>query len=774
MTEDGIRLKIGVNLDEAPLVMLKEDLDNSVSAAEKAADPRVSVYVASYLQVIGNNGEQFPIQKIGDICDPHYRATSKIFPRFDRGLLGQYQKTKIGIQSLLGSYVLLVTKDVAYKIHYERAGNDVRSVIEKVEAKMFDENNVTEFHTPLMIGNPKDLIRYAINYVCCNPHVTFVVNGREFKSVCERHPPAYSSARWLGGYKEFRNIVWLYVENFPSSLTSDFAKEFSDGSIDNEIVNKPLMNLTEKELEQLYNLLLQVKEPQITSFTAQNYADRLNQITHVKEYGYASTVVTGKLTYILEVLAAKVSSTEMFYSFEGGKDKPLIICSVNSSPLFRNIWYGTKGVRLIYGGEREDLFEYITQRSAGKCNLLIVNLWIPKPSWTSYSKSELHIGPFLNTFRKLLKKALRELKGGGRKISNARVKLEEEIYRRIAIRNLLGQIPPHEWTTQNGLWYKIRKSLGGEDKMGLERKSFLDAVDEICKKYGYSRDELGITCAPRGEFYYRGEVYPLSFENIEKLARMGTDIVHIEKEGVPRALKDVAREYPIAFTHSRGFLVEYGERLIELSRQYGAHVVMLTDLDDAGLVMEYQLPGIPRIGVDEEMIQYFGLNEEDLREKYNPGSHLAYLRDVNKEKAVKVSKFRIEIDSVLAEVGPVKLFEYILYKLCQLFPERNYNRAIEVNPVLPSEVNELIDAIRKYLQNITGNYIEEIKRRLQSWPGLERVDRLKEEIEKELLSKELGDKGFRAIIDDIRKIIVKINEMMQISCERGGGGGSTT
>ncbi|MCX8153619.1 MAG: hypothetical protein N3E52_04205, partial [Candidatus Bathyarchaeota archaeon] len=571
MTKDGIRLKIGVDIKEAPLVILKEKLDNSVSAAEKTTNPRVSVNITSNELVVGNNGEHFPLEKLWEIYDPHYRATSKAIPMFEKGFVGHFLKVEAGFQSMNSSYVLLVTKNGAYKIRYERTEDSIKPVIEKVEANMLDENNVTEFRLPLTVGNPNELVRYAINYACCNPHVTFVINGHELRNVCEKRPPHYSHVRWLGGFEEFKDVMYMYLQNSTSASVADLVKEFSDGSIDGEIIRKPLRCLSEDEIKQLYDMLLQVKEPEAALFTESNYVERLNQITYLEGHGYATKIErdkNGNFEYALEVLAAKATSTELFYSREE-RDWLLVVCCINSSPLFTNIWFGTKNTYYIYPGKgKPDLYEYVRNRSGGRCNLLVVNLWIPKPPWTSYSKDAINSGPFLNTFKKLLKSALLALKGKSRR-ANARVELENEILRRISLKLKYGTIPAIELTTQNGLWYKVRKKLGGEDKMGMDRKSFLSAIKEICEAKGFTRDELGITCAPRGEFYYRGEVYPLSLENIEKLARLGTDIVHIEKEGVPRALKDVAKDYPIAFTHSRGFLVEYGKELIKLSQQYG-------------------------------------------------------------------------------------------------------------------------------------------------------------------------------------------------------------
>ena len=55
---------------------------------------------------------------------------------------------------------------------------------------------------------------------------------------------------------------------------------------------------------------------------------------------------------------------------------------------------------------------------------------------------------------------------------------------------------------------------------------------------------------------------------------------------------------------------------------------------------------------------------------------------------------RIEIDSVLAKISSEDLWNYILEKLEEKFPYRNYNRSINVDRcVMPFILEEFIDKI---------------------------------------------------------------------------------
>lgn len=782
ITADGLRMKIGVDIEDPTLALLiiKEKLDNHITPALHDFDPQVYIGMKRNLIVTGNNGEPFPIQRLYSIYDPYLRASSKLFPKFERGFVGHFLKVEAGIQTLRGSYVVLATKNGSFRISYRRDGL-VRPIIEEVEEKPENEDNVTEFHLPLLVPNYHDALRYVMNYMTCNPHVTFVLNADlgesvgdhiRLEAVTHKRPPPRAHAGWLGGYKNFSHLIDLCAQEGLS--TAVFVKEFEGGDmVDERLRARSLSSLNEEERQHLYEVLLQADEPEISLFTGDEYFRRLQQIDEVKDYGFASETVkdaNGYFAYAITVFAADLRCTTPFFAPGECLEDLAVIPCVNSSPLLSNVWYGPKGTYYVYDSQRKNLYEYILKKSKGKCNFLIVDLALPKPPWINYSKDELSVSVYLNTFKKLLKKALNGLSRGtrshnsrGRVCSRARQELEKEILRRIRLLREYGEIPPDEWIPQNGLWYKIRKIVGSDREMGIERKSFLDAIDDICKQYGYRRDQLGITCAPRGEFYYRGENYPLSFEMIKKLASIGTDIVCIEKEGVPRALKDIAKDYPVAFTHSRGFLVEYGVDLINLARETGANVVMITDLDDAGLAMKYTLPEIQRIGVDDEMIQFFGLNKEELQEEYTPGDHFKFLLDKAPEEAALVAKHRIEIDSVLAAVRPKKFFEYILCKLQKLFPTRNYNRAIKVAPVMPKEVDELIETLKDYLYGISKNEIDAIKQKLQSWPGLEKVDILEDEIKETILRRELDNEKLKNVIQEIKAVTEKIKSLRGVS-----------
>ena len=105
---------------------------------------------------------------------------------------------------------------------------------------------------------------------------------------------------------------------------------------------------------------------------------------------------------------------------------------------------------------------------------------------------------------------------------------------------------------------------------------------------------------------------------------------------------------------------------------------------------------IPRIGIDEETLRYFGLSREALSISSNGRlknySFLDHFDDSVVDKQF-VRTRRVELDAVLAAVGSERLWEYIMYKLTGLFPIRDYNRAI----AMPA--NEILypESVQKFL-----------------------------------------------------------------------------
>jgi hypothetical protein len=165
----------------------------------------------------------------------------------------------------------------------------------------------------------------------------------------------------------------------------------------------------------------------------------------------------------------------------------------------------------------------------------------------------------------------------------------------------------------------------------------------------------------------------------------GADILIVEKQDVALSLNPLAKPFGIALLSTRGFLTENASDLAKLADDHGANVAILTDLDISGIVIADQVPQVPRIGIDEETLEDLGILRKiaKIEEDYAPNpSHLKYVQD-NPENFEGLDldyleTKRIHLDIVMEEVGNEKFWQWILDKLEETFPIRNYNRVISI------------------------------------------------------------------------------------------------
>jgi hypothetical protein len=270
-----------------------------------------------------------------------------------------------------------------------------------------------------------------------------------------------------------------------------------------------------------------------------------------------------------------------------------------------------------------------------------------------------------------------------------------------------------EPTTQNSFYYYLRTLFlaNGIDpaKQGKYfRRNITNQVNDICREFGTTREDLRIIADSRATFYYNDEKFHISRRNIKEkgLHLMGTDVIIIEKAALCDLLSPLAAKAGIALLDTKGYVVDYAKDLTFNTTENYGHVAMITDFDTDGLLMAYDVyekvsHDVYRIGVDFDTISelkdmYPELEEEldidKLQESYEPGHSLKRLRELyNDGRFAKIKDGRvysknleylehnrIEIDSVQRAVGYQKLWAFILKRLEEKFPERNYNRAIKI------------------------------------------------------------------------------------------------
>jgi hypothetical protein len=265
------------------------------------------------------------------------------------------------------------------------------------------------------------------------------------------------------------------------------------------------------------------------------------------------------------------------------------------------------------------------------------------------------------------------------------------------------------------IWYLLLPIME-KYNIDVSRKYFKTLLRKICDKFGRKRSEIGVITGARAELYFDGRWRSVSFDAIGELAQNGTDIVFIEKEGIIDELKPHADKYGIAMVNTRGYLVEYAHDLMAAAVELGANIIIETDYDLSGVNLASKCTeDIPWVTMNDDTLEYFGL-VKDKRIVVRATNtklidHIEEIIGVDERfqnldiEFLKTS--RIEINAVIAAVGDVRFWKFIMDTLQELYPTRNYNRAIE----LPSKDTDADEtdlypiAIRKLIR-----YVREVER----------------------------------------------------------------
>jgi Protein of unknown function C-terminus (DUF2399) len=286
--------------------------------------------------------------------------------------------------------------------------------------------------------------------------------------------------------------------------------------------------------------------------------------------------------------------------------------------------------------------------------------------------------------------------------------------------------------TQDSVWYNIQPVL---QKYGIKvsRETVKRLIKVACRILNTTREALGIFAGARATMYFDGQWSSVSFDAIEELARDGTDVIIIEKTAIVQVLAPYADKYGVAIVNTSGYLTDYGKDLARAAKRAGAHVTIITDYDLHGLNIASKVSEVPRIGIDEETLNYFGLTHDDERVlSYSTAMQkrdfLSYYANVIDREFVEHSRF--EIDGILAAVGSERLWEYIM----QLFPKRDYNRVIQEQPVSssPGAIGDVEEYIEYLKDKATRPRWEEIQKSLKDVEGMIDVPAKRKEIKDEL------------------------------------------
>ncbi len=237
--------------------------------------------------------------------------------------------------------------------------------------------------------------------------------------------------------------------------------------------------------------------------------------------------------------------------------------------------------------------------------------------------------------------------------------------------------------TQSTVWYRIRPVMmvdyeegrfKPKKSWGDTRRYLTSIIDDLCQGellyqgeeifpgQSVSREDLGIFAAAKGMMLYKGESYPVSIDNIKKIADKGIAVWAVEKEGIPNIIAPFTAEYGIALVTSGGRFTKYIKQLIEKVKEIGSVPQIVVDYDAVGddIARSTYTP-TAKIGVYRDIVPwlqangYPDLTEDDIEESYTPPKGIAIYDEYLKDH-------RIELDSIIAKTSGEALFKYLLYK----------------------------------------------------------------------------------------------------------------
>nr|MBC8223529.1 hypothetical protein [Candidatus Bathyarchaeota archaeon] len=772
VTLQGLSTLTGCEATNLDALIMKELVDNGLDAAS-GGKPRIGVTFETgdgFLKLtVRDNGVGMLSSDIERIVDFNKFYSTKFHDRTpSRGALGNATKETFSVPYALAADMGVSLPRWPIGIRSRSKEHRVRLVVDELREEVKAEIAVadspvegTEISITLPVyrdhwGWNQAYVDLLQGYAMFNPEADFELSlshSRKDGPIHVRYPSVGERKRvfkgrpsihWFGR-SEFAQLVWAKIRAVNGGGRDESLRSFIGGfrglsSFDriNDVLGSAgasedvlnVSDLADREdlVERLFDAMkrcsMEPKPYVLGEIGEEPMRKRLEQIFKEPEelrHNVAKGIYkdgSTRIPYAVEIAVA-------VYPENTGKKKRVIV-GINNAPCLghnpfdrctlhwsqkgeENTAWGVNGLLEKYGIKKEEPV------------VVVIHLISPRVEYTSYGKSELNTDPFKKPLAQTLYKTCKfyyhhKRGGSGRGVgqkSEARRLLAEELRTRDEVFRGAGGVPGDLRTTQQGLYYKIRKRMGG--KMGIERKSFIAAIREESMALGRRRDELGIIAAVRAEMYFRGSVYPVSLASLGELAGKGSDILLVEKEGITLALEPYARGRGVALVNSRGFIVEYADDLMKLSREDNANIFQLTDYDASGLLISQNAADIPRIGVDPESLDSLGLWIEDVSERYKPPKK--HLNALPLELRDGVRDERIEIDSVLAEVGSERLWAHLEDRMTELAPRRDLTRSLDLSINLPWMITEPLGWLTRSLKALGETRRSTLQAGRPGWNG---------------------------------------------------------
>jgi DNA topoisomerase VI subunit B len=751
LTIAGLERQTGCTREEFPLFVVKELMDNALDACEHLRSPDVDLRVVSEEESLKisvcDNGEGLSDADIDRIRQCFRIVPSaRYFRRLvSRGAVGNAWACMLGIAYVttnpsvpFHASIRSAKGSADLAVRYDEARDSV-----DVMATQREKTTVTE--VTLYVEKPDDagtlsyeLQGLAKQYRLLNPHVkihaAFHLDKNQWELsypvVCPRRKQTVSprSNIWLYSTKEFRELVFAIVRlavagRLPVTVAQLMREEFQDVEakrIRQDILSRTLtLESSPRSLQRLYNAMRSaslipradslprsLEKHAFKKVVSQTYGAP-KQVQFVESW--QCTRVNGVyMPVLLQVGLANVPAL-------GRRE---ICIGANHAPKIHDPFPFSFQV-----DDEQDRFELDkilskNQLARESPAVMLVNIVCPNLRYLDPAKRELDLCGLGRTLRPLVEQVCRIYPSWRRRVLGffrvgpIRLLLREELQKRSRqlSQSKDGKIEEDEILPQQALWYKLRLQLANSspqiledaEKMHKMRDDFPTQVVAEAKKLGRTREELGIYAAARAEQYFRNQVNSVSWRAVDDLAKLGSDVIFIEKEGIAEALAPFAARRGIALINSRGYASHYARRLMQIARAAGANGFVLTDLDVDGLVISVNQKEVPRIGLDDRLLRKLNLTRSQLAEPYKLRkgdlTKVQKLR-ISRELKIFLRTRRVELDSVLGAVGAARMWKALEERILEMSPVRNLARSVDPQ-VKVAEIQTCLNAINELLKEL--------------------------------------------------------------------------
>ena len=656
-----------------------------------------------------------------------------------------------------------------------------------------------------------------------NPITAWAYDENEFLIYLDNLADLYPTKPISNILKSFRELTWL-----PKEWHSQILGELSNNDRKNLLASlkshsKPLEKLSlpfggikQKDMMREYALRERISRIYPVDSTMAKY-----KIVRTR---YESKDGTINFPYTFEVIAIPFRDINSNYRIFIGSVNNSVSIINNGASLYDGtyrfkdkddqiVWNMSGLLDRWYGGHLSE------SKKSWPC-VIAANLLTPKVYWREQGKSTHHIEFFADTISNTFTKVMKKIptfhgmsdNSSSSSSSNGKVKkdaieyLVEFLRERKKAVEANTNIIETDRITQSSVWYRIRPEMMKDYDKGIfkpnkswskTRRYLTGIIDGLCKgetlfrgdkifgEESLSREDLGIFAIAKGMMIYRGESYPISIDNIKKIANKGIAVWPIEKEGIPNIIAPFAGDYAIALIATGGRFSKYIKRLIEEIKKIGSVVQIVVDFDAVGddIARSTYTPTV-KIGLERVIVPwlqnhgYPNLTEEDVEEKYTPRGVKVIHDEYLKHK-------RIELDSIVAKTSGGALFKYLLYKAQQKknapngfnvakvirIPDDDEFYSNRVNAILSRyeyAKNTIVEKLKERIRVLLEKKKEEIKTENQTARKLDTIEkmnlRFKNDLKALLADDEIIKTESKQVIDFITRLIGIIkNEIGEVA-----------